>query len=160
MGWMDLLNLFAEYGAWSWIVGGLVLLAIELIAPGGVFVWLGVASIVTGLFTMFNPLPMPFQFALFGALSILALLGWIKVRRRAPKETDAPFLNRRAERHVGREGFLSEPIVGETGRMEIGDTVWRVTGPELPVGHRVRVVGARGALLEVVSAEDDRVESA
>ena len=38
---MDLINLFGEYVPWSWIVGGLVLLGIELVAPGGVFVWLG-----------------------------------------------------------------------------------------------------------------------
>ncbi|MCF6326561.1 MAG: NfeD family protein [Devosiaceae bacterium] len=157
---MDLLNLFAEYGAWSWIVGGLVLLAIELIAPGGVFVWLGGAAVLTGLFTLVNSaLPLPFQFAIFGALSLLALMGWIAVRRRALSKTDSPFLNRRAERHMGKEGFLSEPIVGETGRMELGDSVWRVRGPELPVGHRVKIVGSDGALLEVVSAEKDRVET-
>ena len=156
---MDLLNLFAEYGPWSWIVGGLILLAIELVAPGGVFVWLGGAAILTGLFTFTNPFSLPFQFAIFGALSLLALMGWIAVRRRAVADTDAPFLNKRAERHVGKEGFLSEPIVGETGRMELGDSVWRVTGPELPVGHRVKIVGTKGAMLEVVSAEDDRVET-
>jgi len=54
---------------------------------------------------------------------------------------------------------LSEPIVGETGRMELGESVWRVTGPELPVGHRVKVVGNKGTMLKVISAEENRVES-
>jgi len=156
---MDLLSFFAEFGAWSWIVGGLVLLAIELVAPGGVFVWLGGAAIITGLFTMVNPLSQPFQFALFGSLSLLFLIAWIKIRRRSPPETDSPHLNKRTERHLGKEGFLSEPIVGETGRMELGESVWRVTGPELPAGHRVRVVGSKGAMLEVVSAEEKRTET-
>lgn len=153
---MDLINLFGEYVPWSWIVGGLVLLAIELIAPGGVFVWLGGAAIVTGLFTLTTSFGLPVQFAIFGVLSILGIAGWVAIRRRAPPETDAPFLNKRVERFVGKEGFLSEPIRGEKGRMEIGESVWRVTGPELPAGHRVRIVGHKGTLLTVESAEEDR----
>jgi len=31
----------------------------------------------------------------------------------------------------------------------LGDTVWRVSGPELPVGQRVRIVGSDGAVLKV-----------
>ncbi len=150
---MDLINLFAQYGAWSWIIGGLVLLAIELVAPGGVFVWLGGAAVVTGLITLVTPFGLPIQFAIFGILSIIGLVLWISLRRRVTPETDSPFLNKRAERHVGKEGFLSEPIVGHKGRMELGDTVWRVKGPELPVGHRVRIIGNDGTTLEVESAD-------
>ncbi len=154
---MDLINLFGEYVPWSWIVGGLVLLGIELIAPGGVFVWLGGAAIVTGLITLVVPLGLPVQFAIFGIISIGGIAGWIAMRRRAPAKTDAPFLNNRAERFVGKEGFLSEAILGAKGRMEIGESVWRVTGPELPMGHRVRIVGHQGTMLKVESAEPDRV---
>ncbi len=166
---MDLLDLFAQYGAWSWIVGGLVLLAIELFAPGGVFIWLGGAAVVTGLITLVPPLGLlalvvpfglPIQFAIFGVLSIVALMGWISVRRRAPPETDSPFLNKRAARQQGKEGFLSEPIIGDSGRMELGDGVWRVRGPQLPAGHRVRIIGHQGTVLLVESAEDERTESA
>ena len=49
---MALLDLFVTYGPWSWFVIGLVLLALELVVPGGYFLWLGVAGIVTG----FGPL--------------------------------------------------------------------------------------------------------
>ncbi len=157
---MDLINLFAQYGAWSWIVGGLVLLAIELIAPGGIFVWLGGAAVVTGLIALVTPFGLPIQFAIFGLLSIIALALWINLRRRITPETDSPFLNKRAARHVGKEGFLSEPIIGNTGRMELGDTVWRVKGPELPAGHRVRIVGNDGTTLEVVSAEPEQTGTA
>lgn len=156
---MDLINLFGEHVPWSWIVGGLVLLGIELFAPGGVFVWLGGAAIVTGLITLVVPLGLPVQFAVFGGISIAGIAGWIAMRRRVPAETDAPFLNNRAERFVGKEGFLSEAILGDKGRMEIGESVWRVTGPELPTGHRVRIVGHQGSMLKVESAEPDRVAS-
>lgn len=156
---MDLINLAVEYGPWSWIVGGLILLAIELLAPGGVFVWFGSAAVVTGLATFAIPMGWPVQWAVFGVLSVLGLAGWLAMRARKPAESDSPFLNRRSARLVGQQGLLSEPLTGGSGRMELGDTVWRVTGPNLPVGHRVRVVGHKGAILEVESAETERVET-
>lgn len=159
---MDLINLAAEYGPWSWIVGGLILLAIELLAPGGVFVWFGAAAVVTGLASFALPMDWPVQWAVFGVLSVVGLAGWLAMRGRRPAQSDSPFLNRRSARLVGQQGFLSEPLEGGSGRMELGDTVWRVTGPNLPVGHRVRVVGHKGPILEVESAEaeEGRVETA
>ena len=156
---MDLIALIGNYGVWAWVVGGILLLAIELIAPGGVFVWLGGAAIVTGLISLTIPMGQPLQWAVFGGLSVLGLVGWLALRRRVEKETDSPFLNRRAERHVGKEGFLSTAIVGQNGRMKLGDSVWRVSGPELPVGHLVRVVGNQGTVLNVESAESEKSDT-
>ncbi|HEY5732512.1 MAG TPA: NfeD family protein [Methyloceanibacter sp.] len=34
----------------------------------------------------------------------------------------------------------------------MGDSIWRVEGPELPKGARVRVLGADGTLLKVTPA--------
>ncbi len=153
---MDLIEYISQYGPWSWVVAGLVLLAIELVAPGGVFIWLGGAAVVTGLITLVTPLGLAVQWAIFGVLSLIGLAGWVAIRRRTPNETDSPHLNKRAARHRGKEGFLSEPIVGGTGRMELGDSVWRVKGPELAVGHRVRIVGNQGTTLVVESAEKER----
>ena len=44
---LDLLEtLFLRHGAWSWMVLGFVLLALELVMPGFVLVWFGVAAIL------------------------------------------------------------------------------------------------------------------
>ena len=64
---------------------------------------------------------------------------WVRSR---PAQSDRPYLNRRAERFVGHEAVLDQPIEGGFGRLALGDTVWRVTGPDLPAGRRVRIVGA------------------
>jgi len=157
---MDLIEFISQYGPWSWIVAGLVLLAIELVAPGGVFIWLGAAAVVTGLITLLVALSLALQWAIFGGLSIIGLASWVAIRRRAQPETDSPFLNKRAARQEGKEGFLSEPIIGNTGRMELGDGVWRVKGPKLPAGHRVRIIGHDGTTLIVESAEKERTGTA
>jgi membrane protein implicated in regulation of membrane protease activity len=44
---------------------------------------------------------------------------------------------------------LEKPIVGGTGTVRIDDTIWRLAGPDLAGGSRVRVVRADAALLVV-----------
>ena len=145
---MDLIALIAGYGAWSWIVAGLVLLALELVVPGGVLVWLGAAALVTGGLAMLLPIYWPLQFVLYGVLALLAIWVWLKSRRgEAP--TDSPYLNNRATRFVGQEAVLSEPIRGGFGRLALDDTTWRVAGPDLEAGQRVRIVRADGPVLTV-----------
>ena len=156
---MEVIEFISQYGAWSWVVGGLVLLAIELVAPGGVFVWFGGAAVITGLVTLGINVDWPVQWAIFGILSLAGLAGWLAIRRRSPAVSDSPLLNKRSERMVGKQGFLSEAITGGSGRMEFGDTVWRVTGPSRPAGHQVVVTGHKGSVLEVESAETERAET-
>ena len=149
---MQLFSLFVEYGAWSWLVIGFVLLALELLLPGGVFLWLGIAAIITALISFIVPLDWPHQMAAFGLLGILSILFWLRVIRERGNGTDKPLLNRRAERHVGQELTLEEPISGGFGRVPIGDTMWRISGPDLPAGRKVRVVGHDGPVLRVEAA--------
>jgi membrane protein implicated in regulation of membrane protease activity len=150
---VQLFDLFVTYGAWSWLIVGLVLLGCELLLPGNVFIWLGAAAIVTALVRFVLPIDWPHQFGVFGILGLLAVLFWLRViRPRGGEETDRPLLNRRADRHIGEELVLSEPISGGVGRLPIGDTVWRIAGPDLPAGRKVRVVGHEGSVLRVEAA--------
>ncbi|HEY4202374.1 MAG TPA: NfeD family protein [Devosiaceae bacterium] len=146
---MGILALIMTYGAWSWLVSGLVLLGLELVLPGGVFVWLGVAAIITGLLAFVYPLDWAVEFAIFGVLGVLTIFLWLRVFRGRGSKSDRPYLNRRAERFIGHEAVLDEPIVDGFGRLALGDSVWRITGPDLPAGRRVRIVGADAALLRV-----------
>lgn len=147
---MDILALFASYGGWAWIVAGLVLLGIELVAPGGVFVWLGAAAIVTGIAALVQPIAVPVQWVLFGILGIVSVAAWLNYSRRQPApESDQPLLNRRAARLVGQTASLSEPITQGFGRIDLGDSVWRVRGPDLAAGTKVHIIGFEGAVLLV-----------
>ena len=72
---MVLLDLFISYGPWAWFVTGLVLLALELVVPGGYFLWLGTAGILTGL-CLYGPVTWPWQVTIFGVLAIAIVVGW------------------------------------------------------------------------------------
>ena len=148
---MDIINAIGSYGPWAWVVAGVVLLALELVAPGGVLIWLGAAALVTGVMALLVNVYWPLQFVVFGVLALAAIWLWLRTRKQE-EPTDRPFLNRRAERIIGHEAVLDEPIRDGEGRVAIGDTTWRVTGPDLAAGSRIRVVDADGPVLKVEAA--------
>ncbi len=43
-----LIHFLSQLGLWSWFVLGLVLLILEIMAPGFFFIWFGLAALVTG----------------------------------------------------------------------------------------------------------------
>ena len=149
---MQIVDFLLAYGPWAWIIAGLILLALELVIPGGFLLWLGIAGIVTGLAAMIQPISLPMQWGLFGVLSLIAIFAWLRFFRARPQVTDRPYLNRRAERLVGREAVLDDPVSGGYGRLVLEDTVWRVAGPDLPAGTRVKIVGADGTVLLIEAA--------
>ena len=146
---MQVVQFIADYGPWSWIVAGLILLALELVVPGGFLLWMGVSGLIVGLLTLFQPIGWPLQWLIFGALSLVTIFLWTRWSRGRETANDSPYLNRRADRYKGQEAVLEQPIAGGFGRIVLGDSVWRVAGPDLPVGTRVRIVGSDGAVLKV-----------
>lgn len=64
-------------------------------------------------------------------------------------KSDQPDLNRRAEQLLDRTFVVEEAIAGGRGKVRVGDTLWPVEGPDVPVGTCVKVTGARGNLLVV-----------
>jgi membrane protein implicated in regulation of membrane protease activity len=73
-------------------------------------------------------------------------------QRRHPTLTDHPALNRRAQQYVGRRFTLDEPIVNGYGKLRVGDSVWSVSGSDLPAGTQVTVTGTSGVVLLVEKA--------
>ena len=73
-----------------------------------------------------------------------ATKGWDK--------SDQPNLNERGNQLIGRYAILTQPISEGMGRAKIGDTTWRVTGPDLPEGAKVRIVSAEAETLIVDAA--------
>lgn len=146
---MDLIALIAEYGAWSWVVGGFVLLAIELVVPGGVFVWFGLAAVLVGFATLSQALSWQMQWILFALLSVASVTVWTLYFKGRKDVSDRPFLNARNEKLVGQTFTLDEPIVDGSGRLKVEDSFWRVTGPDLTKGTKVSVVSVEATVLHV-----------
>lgn len=144
---------FATLLFWHWWILALVLIIIEMVAPGFFLMWIGGAAAVTGLITMIVPsLPWQGQFVLFGVLAIASVVGARYYFKRNPIETADSTLNKRGAQYVGRTFSLEEAIVNGAGKVRVGDSVWRALGPDLPAGDRVKVTGVEGAALKVEKA--------
>jgi len=138
---------------WDWLAFGTVLLILEVFGAGGYLLWIGLAAAAVGLLTYLLPdLPWAWQFFAFALLSLLTAVFWWRRQRSAAKPSDVPGLNRRGSEFLGRTFVLHEAIVGGRGKIRAGDTLWLVTGPELPAGLEVRVIGQDGVLLKVEAA--------
>jgi hypothetical protein len=136
-------------GFWDWFIAAAVLLLLEVMAPGTFMLWLGLSATLVGLISLGAAWSWQYQLLAFAAFSIAAIPLWRRVGARAKSPTDQPFLNRRADAFIGRVFTLEKPIVGGNGTVGIGDTVWRISGPDCPSGSRVKVAGVDGGTLRV-----------
>ena len=154
---MEALTLFLEsFDHWSWWILALILFIVELAAPGIVFLWLGLAAVVTGFVSWLAPeLGWQAEFALFAVLGVVAAVIGRRYWKPGEIATDNPTLNQRATQFVGQTFTLETAIENGHGRIKIGDGGWIVSGPDLPAGARVTVVSADGARLVVEAAQID-----
>ena len=136
-------------GSWNWFILAALLLLLEVMAPGMFMLWLGFSAILVGIISNAVVWSWQAQLIAFAVFAIAAVPAWRHLARKVEKPAESPFLNRRAEGYVGREFTLDKPIVGGVGTIRIDDTVWRVTGPDVPAGSRVRIARAEGAALMV-----------
>ncbi len=140
-------------GIWGWFGLGLLLIAAEaLAAPGAFLIWIGFAAIAVGLIeTVYVP-GWQLELVIFAALCIVSVLIGLRVYRGISKQEGGQALNDRVEAFKGQVFPLDEAISNGFGRVRIGDSVWRVKGPDLPAGQRVKVCGCEGATLIVEAA--------
>ncbi len=154
------MNTVATWGAtWAavWAVGGLVLGALELLAPGFFLLWVGLGAIGTGAATVLFGLGWHAQIGLFVVLTA-ALVGLVALRLRRHEQTD--LVNAPSAGLVGQTcraiGFRD----GQ-GRVALGDGTWtarlqgamRYTDPQPADGTALTIIGLEGTTLLVAANE-------
>ncbi len=144
---------------WLWVVGGFILLGLELGTPGGFFIaFFGVAAVLVGLLTGMHAVgPVWAQWLLFSIISVVSLLLFRKpllvwMKSREPQRPAVDSL-------VGETAIVSEDIAaGGVGKAELRGTSWSVrsrAAEALRRGQRCRVEQVDGLMLWV-KAEQER----
>ncbi len=138
---------------WNWLVLAVVLVILEIVVAGTFFLWMSISALAVGLVLLILPgISWQMQLTLFATFSIISIILsriWLaKHHRNEPLST----LNRRGSQYIGHHYTLTDPIVDGIGRLNIDDTVWRVSGPDLPAGEQVIVEGMSGTILHVKQA--------
>jgi membrane protein implicated in regulation of membrane protease activity len=132
---------------WLWLIGGVVLLIAEVIAPGFFLVFLGAAAVATGLFTELFDLGAAPQFALFALYAVIAVMAGRRFYANRP--SSSPLLNDPAARLVGKVVTVVAAVDEHVGRVRVGDGEWSARGGPAAVGERVRITGVEGNCLNV-----------
>ncbi|WP_309570448.1 NfeD family protein [Deinococcus sp.] len=156
---MDLWPTLNRIQPWHWWALGALLLILEVLAPGVFFVWLALASFALGLVVFVLPIPVTVQLLLFAAFSVASvLIGRRYVGRLALGGTEGDEMNQGSSRLVGRTVKVTTAITNGTGRVRVGDSDWRATGPDTPTGADVLIVAADGTTLIVREISGSWVE--
>jgi len=144
------MNLSSVDPVWLWLIGGIVLLIPEVIAPGFFLVFIGAAAIATGLLSLVLPLSIPLELAVFAILAvILVRVGGRRAYSTKYDFSPDPLLNDRAGRLLGKVVTVVQPVDANGGRVKVGDGEWSARGAPAAVGDRVRVVDIEGNCLKV-----------
>lgn len=134
---------------WIWLIGGVLLLIMEVIAPGFFLVFIGAAAIATGLFTVLFDLGTPAQLALFVLYSLVAVMLGKRAYANRTADSADPLLNDRGGRLVGKVVTVVVDVDDNNGRVRVGDSEWSARGGPAAAGERVRITGVDGNCLNV-----------
>jgi membrane protein implicated in regulation of membrane protease activity len=135
--------------AWHWAVLAGVMLILELATPTFFFAWLAAGALATAAVAWFVPqLIWQVQVLVFALAAFIAVGAWFRFRP-LPAASGHPMLNQRAASLIGTTVTLEQPVINGRGRARLGDTTWPVSGPDLPTGAVVKVVGMDGTRLLV-----------
>lgn len=136
---------------WYWWVLAVGFLALEILASGFFFLWLAVSAFIVGsVVLLIEATTFNVQVLLFSLLAVSSVLAWRKyARTRATEVSDHPLLNRRGAQYIGRTFNLVAPIENGQGKIKVDDTIWKVHGPDTPLGAKVKVVAIKGTVFEV-----------
>jgi len=142
---------------WHWFIAAVVLIVLEVFAPGAFFLWLGVAAGAVGLVLVVLPgTGWETQFLLFAVISVVSIALWRIRLRKHPTQTEDSTLNARTKEYIGRVFTLSEAIEDGFGKIHVDDSFWQVSGTDCEAGKKVKVVSVDGMVLKVIPVESSR----
>jgi len=144
-----MLELFEAITFWHWIILALVLLAGEALGAAGFMIGVSLSALTVAALMALGLLDAwQFQFLLFALFSVIASVVFWKFFRSQNDEDDAGIINDRAAQLIGRKLTLKQDIENGLGRVQIGDTFWKVSAEEdLEAGAKVEVYASEGMLL-------------
>lgn len=145
---MSIFNGVMEF--WHWWALALLFAGLEMLLPGVFFLWLALAAVfMGGLLLGFPDLTWQVQVLWFSFFSIGSFLGSRLYLWKNPIQTRHPTLNRRGEQYLGRVFTLQQPIVNNYGHICVDDSTWKIHGPDLAAGEKVRLTAINGVIFEV-----------
>ncbi len=135
---------------WLWLYAGVFLMLMEILTPGFVIFFFGLAAATVGGILFLFDLSATVQAALFSVFAIVYLVGLRRLMMSAfmSETTESGSLE---SEYVGRVGKVVQAIRPEVpGRILLGDAEWSASAAEqIELDTEVRVVAQRNLTLSV-----------
>src|SRR5258707_4173784 len=105
-------EMFSTLGTWNWLIFGVLLMALELLAPGVFLFWLGLAALLVGLLSFAIHPSWQTQILMFAIFAAAAVPLWRRLARsnKAARRSN-PFLNKSADALVRQVLKLAKPTL-------------------------------------------------
>lgn len=134
---------------WHWLIVAFLLLGMEALGAGGFLLGSALAGLLSALLLWLIPdLIWAWQLVWFAVASLVFTIAYWKFFRRVNEKSDSHQLNNRAAQLIGRVVMVSETLSHGQGRLQIGDTLWKVQASDtIEAGVNIVVVGADGMTL-------------
>lgn len=121
----------AEISPWHWASLGVILLILEILGTAGFLIGSAIAAFLMSTVLSIAPdMDWKWQLAIFSTSAVIFSLVYLKRFANFNENTDQPNLNNRAAQHIGKRYTLNEAIVNGQGRIQVGDTFWKISCDE------------------------------
>jgi len=147
---MDILTNITPY---HWIALGLILLTAEMLGASGFLLGAaGAAFAMSAVLWVAGDLSVPVQLVLYAVGATILTIVYFQLFRDAQAKPARPLLNNRAKRLVGHQFMLQDNIELGQGKVQIGDTLWKVqSDTPLSKGTLVEVVDTHRMSLKIAA---------
>ena len=141
--------------AWSWLIIGILLMLMEVLTPGFVIFFFGLAAATVSIFVWLLPeFSIYWQLVAFSVLSVIYVL----VLRRYVQSVfmgDGGDVTEMRDDMVGRIGRVTELVRPEApGRVLVGDAEWSASSSmRIEKGMEVKVLSRSNLTVEVAPVE-------
>lgn len=146
-------GLFSGVTAWSWLVAAIVLLVFEVMTPGLIFVFFGLAALVMAAILALCPgLPGGWQAVIFAALSVAFVVALRRTFKRVFTGKRSQVSNNGlADDFVGHRAVVTDALDGlAPGRVSFNGTSWLAIADEaVAVDAVVEIVSTDNLTLKV-----------
>lgn len=145
-----------EISAWHWASLGIILLVLEILGTAGFLIGSAIAAFLMSAIVSIDPdMSWKWQLAVFSISAAIFSLIYLKRFANFNENTDQPNLNNRAAQLIGKRYTLNEAIINGQGRIQVGDTFWKIScDDDLEASTQIEVTAVDSMTLIVKSVTD------
>ncbi len=137
---------------WYWLSAAAVLIIIEMLTPSFFALLFAVAALVVAGLVALTSINLQWQLTIFAVMAVINFIFWLKIARHwYRQDRQANKLNQRSQQYLGRKLLLKEELQHHQGKIQIGDTFWKVQFKEevLPANQMVEVIAVQDNSLTI-----------